>query len=70
MGDFVRDKYAFQSAIFAAEVAAYYKSKGMTLYEGILEVFEKYGFYQEALESFTLKGKDGVEKIAQLMECL
>ncbi|WHY61500.1 phospho-sugar mutase [Cytobacillus firmus] len=68
IGDFVRDKDAVQSAIFAAEVAAYYKSKGMTLFEGLLEVFEKYGFYQEALESITLKGKDGAEKIAYLME--
>ncbi|MCS0826781.1 phospho-sugar mutase [Cytobacillus firmus] len=70
IGDFVRDKDAVQSAIFAAEVAAYYKSKGMTLYEGLLEVFEKYGFYQEALESITLKGKEGAEKIAHLMEAV
>jgi phosphoglucomutase len=67
IGDFVRDKDAVQSAIFAAEVAAYYKSKGKTLYEGLLEIFEKYGFYQEGLQSITLKGKDGAEKIAMLM---
>jgi len=68
IGDFVRDKDAVQSAIFAAEVAAYYKAKGMTLYEGLLEVFEKYGFYQEGLESLTLKGKDGAEQIAYIMD--
>lgn len=68
IGDFVRDKDAVQSAIFAAEVAAFYKSKGKTLYEGLLEVFEKYGYYQEGLESITLKGKDGAEKIAMLMD--
>jgi phosphoglucomutase len=68
IGDFVRDKDAVQSAIFAAEVAAYYKSKGKTLYEGLLEIFEKYGFYQEGLQSITLKGKDGAEKIAMLMD--
>jgi phosphoglucomutase len=67
IGDFVRDKDAVQSAIFAAEVAAYYKSKGKTLYEGLLEIFEKYGFYQEGLQTITLKGKDGAEKIAMLM---
>ncbi|SLL08969.1 phosphomannomutase [Mycobacteroides abscessus subsp. abscessus] len=68
VGDFVRDKDAVQSAIFAAEVAAYYRAKGLTLYEGLLEIFEKYGFYQEGLESLTLKGKDGAEQIAYIMD--
>ncbi len=68
IGDFVRDKDAVQSAIFAAEVAAYYKAKGMTMYEGLLEVFGKYGFYQEGLESLTLKGKDGAEQISYIMD--
>ncbi|MCM3670913.1 phospho-sugar mutase [Mesobacillus maritimus] len=68
IGDFVRDKDAVQSAIFVAEVAAYYKAKNMTMYEGLLSVFEKYGFYQESLQSITLKGKDGAEQIASLME--
>ncbi|MBG9587230.1 phospho-sugar mutase [Cytobacillus firmus] len=68
IGDFVRDKDAVQSAIFAAEAAAYYKSRGMTLYDGLLEIFKKYGFYQESLDSITLKGKDGAQAIAYLME--
>jgi len=68
IGDFVRDKDAVQSAVFAAEVAAFYKSKGMTMYEGLLEIFEKYGYYQESLQSITLKGKDGAEQIAGLMD--
>ncbi|MFT8320941.1 MAG: phospho-sugar mutase [Bacillus sp. (in: firmicutes)] len=68
IGDFVRDKDAVQSAIFAAEVAAYYKSKGLTLYEGLIEIFGKYGFYQEGLESLTLKGKDGAEQITYIMD--
>lgn len=68
IGDFVRDKDAVQSAVFAAEVAAFYKSKGMTMYEGLLSIFNKYGFYQEALRSITLKGKDGAEQIARLMD--
>jgi phosphoglucomutase len=67
IGDFVRDKDAVQSAVFAAEVAAFYKAKGMTLYESLLEIFEKYGYYQESLETITLKGKDGAEQIAMLM---
>jgi phosphoglucomutase len=68
IGSFVRDKDAVQSAIFVAEVAAYYKSKGMTMYEGLLAIFEKYDFYQESLQPITLKGKDGAEQIAGLMD--
>jgi phosphoglucomutase len=67
IGDFVRDKDAVQSAIFAAEVAAYYKAKGKTLYEGLLEIFAKYGYFKESLHSLTLKGKDGAEKIANIL---
>ncbi len=55
---FCRDKDAVQSVLFACEVAAYYKSQGKTLYDGLLEVFEKYGFFREDLVSLTLKGKD------------
>ncbi|MGG1291459.1 phospho-sugar mutase [Bacillus smithii] len=67
IGDFVRDKDAVQSAVFAAEVAAYYKSKGKTLYEGLLEIFEQYGYYQESLQSLTLKGKRGAEQIKAIL---
>jgi len=70
IGDFVRDKDAVQSAVFAAEVAAFYKAQGKTLYEGLLDIFDKYGFYQEALESITLKGKDGAQQIASLMSTI
>lgn len=67
IGDFVRDKDAVQSAVFAAEVAAYYKAQGKSLYEGLLEIFEMYGFYRESLQSLTLKGKDGAEHIASIL---
>ncbi|WP_261130243.1 phospho-sugar mutase [Bacillus sp. Marseille-Q3570] len=67
IGDFVRDKDAVQACLMAAEVAAYYKSKGMTLYEGLIEVFEEYGYYQEGLESLTLKGKKGAEQIQEIL---
>ncbi|MED0656415.1 phospho-sugar mutase [Anoxybacillus ayderensis] len=67
IGDFVRDKDAVQSAIFAAEVAAYYKAQGKTLYDGLLDIFEKYGYYKESLRSLTLKGKEGAEQIAYIM---
>ncbi|EEM57293.1 MULTISPECIES: phospho-sugar mutase [Bacillus cereus group] len=64
---FCRDKDAVQSVLFACEVAAYYKSQGKTLYDGLLEVFEKYGFFREDLVSLTLKGKDGAEQIQEMM---
>ncbi|CAI8815035.1 MULTISPECIES: phospho-sugar mutase [Bacillus] len=64
---FCRDKDAVQSVLFACEVAAYYKSQGKTLYNGLLEVFAKYGFFGEDLVSLTLKGKDGAEKIQEMM---
>ncbi|PEA53718.1 phosphoglucomutase [Bacillus pseudomycoides] len=64
---FCRDKDAVQSVLFACEVAAYYKAQGKTLYDGLLEVFEKYGFFREGLVSLTLKGKDGAEQIQNMM---
>ena len=68
IGDFVRDKDAVQATLLAAEVAAYYKAQGKTLLDGLLEIFEKYGFYRESLQSLTLKGLEGAEKIAQIMD--
>ncbi|WP_026574395.1 phospho-sugar mutase [Bacillus sp. UNC438CL73TsuS30] len=67
IGDFARDKDAVQAALLATEVCAYYKRQGMTLYEGLMQVFEKYGFYQEGLRSLTLKGKDGAEMIQRIL---
>ncbi|MBM7694264.1 phosphoglucomutase [Peribacillus deserti] len=67
IGDFARDKDAVQAALLAAEVAAYYKKRGMTVYEGLNEIFEKYGTYLESLRSLTLKGKDGAEQIQQIL---
>lgn len=64
---FCRDKDAVQSVLFACEVAAYYKSQGKTLYDGLLEVFETYGYFREDLVSLTLKGKDGAEKIQEMI---
>ncbi|MFB7304851.1 phospho-sugar mutase [Heyndrickxia sporothermodurans] len=67
IGDFVRDKDAVQSAVFAAEVAAYYKKQGKSLYDGLLDIFAQYGYYIESLRSLTLKGKEGTEKIAEIL---
>ncbi|WP_043932193.1 phospho-sugar mutase [Bacillus sp. EB01] len=67
IGDFARDKDAVQAALLAAEVCAYYKKKGMSLYEGLMQVFKKYGYFLEGLRSMTMKGKDGAEAIANIM---
>lgn len=67
IGDFARDKDAVQAALLAVEVCAYYKQQGLTLYEGLKQVFERYGFYQEKLKSLTLKGKEGAESIKNLL---
>ena len=68
IGDFVRDKDAVQAALVICEVAAYYKSKGKNLYQGLIEIFNKYGFYKETLQSLTLKGKEGSEKIRGVLK--
>lgn len=67
IGDFVRDKDAVQAAILATEVCAYYKKQGISMYDGLMHVFEKYGYYQEGLESLTFKGKEGAELIQQIL---
>lgn len=68
IGDFVRDKDAVQAALFATEVAAFYKAQGKSLYDALMEIYEKYGYYKETLESLTLKGIDGAEQIAGILE--
>ncbi len=68
IGDFVRDKDAVQACLLAAEAAAYYKLQGKSLYDALLDVFEIYGYYQEGLSSMTLKGIEGTQKIAQILE--
>ncbi|WP_454870767.1 phospho-sugar mutase [Priestia megaterium] len=67
IGDFVRDKDAIQAAVMIAEAAAYHKQQGMTLYDGLIQLYEAYGYYKEALTSFTLKGKDGAEQISRIV---
>lgn len=67
IGEFVRDKDAVQACMLIAEVAAYYKGKGMTLYEGLQSIFAEYGYYYESLQSLTLKGKEGAEQIDSLL---
>lgn len=64
---FVRDKDAIQALVLIAEVAAYYKKKGQTLYDGLVELYEEHGYYQEKTISVTMSGLTGAEKIKALM---
>lgn len=67
VGTHARDKDGVVSALLIAEMAAYYYDKGMSLYEGLQEVYAKYGYYREELKSITLKGIDGMEQIKSIM---
>ena len=70
VGDFVRDKDAVSSCAFIAEMAAYYKDKGQSLYDVLLEIYTKHGLYREKLISITKKGKSGADEIKQMMQNL
>lgn len=65
---FVRDKDAIQALVLLAEVAAYYKKQGKTLYDGLQDIFKEYGYYEEKTISVTLSGIEGSEKIKALMK--
>jgi len=69
-GSYARDKDAVVATLLICEMAAFYKKRGMTLYDGLLEVYGKYGYYKESIESITLKGKDGIANIKKIMDNL
>ncbi|TMT02092.1 phospho-sugar mutase [Apilactobacillus kunkeei] len=64
---FVRDKDAIQSTVLLAEVAAYYKQKGQTLYDGLQSIYKKYGYHEEKTISKTFSGIEGKTKMANIM---
>lgn len=66
-GTYAQDKDAVVSSMLICEMAALYKSQGKTLMDKINELYEKFGYYKDALDSFTLKGKDGLELIKSMM---
>jgi len=68
IGELVRDKDAIISCAFIAEMTAFYKDKGTSLYNAMLEMFVEYGLYKEELVSLTKKGKSGAEEIKAMME--
>jgi phosphoglucomutase len=66
-GDYVRDKDAVSSCALAAEATAWAKSNGMSLYELLLDIYVKYGFYKEKLINIVRKGKEGADEIKAMM---
>ncbi|OEH92965.1 phospho-sugar mutase [Bacillus solimangrovi] len=67
INDFARDKDAIQAALLAVEVCAHYKEQGLTMYDALMQLFSKYGYYREDLVSLTLKGKEGAEHIQHIL---
>jgi len=68
IGDFVRDKDAIASCAMLAEMAAWAKENGMSIFDLLAEVYKEFGFYQESLLSITRKGKSGAEEIEEMMK--
>lgn len=68
IGELVRDKDAIVSSAFIAEMTAFYKDKGSSLFEALIDTYVQYGFYKEKLISLTKKGKTGAEEIKEMME--
>lgn len=68
LGTYARDKDAVVASMLICEAAAYYKSKGKSLYDVLQELYKAHGYFNEKLESRTLKGKDGLAKIGQIMD--
>lgn len=70
VGTHARDKDAVVSSMLICKMASYYKNQGKTLVDALNEIYEKYGFYADALDTFVLKGKDGAEKIKKITQTL
>lgn len=68
IGTHARDKDAIVAVMGLCEAAAYYSTKGLTLWDQMLNIYEKYGYFREGLETMTLKGVEGAEKIKEMME--
>ncbi len=70
VGTHARDKDSIVAVMMLCEAAAYYKEKGLTLWDQMIKIYEKYGFYKEGIKSVTLEGADGVEKMKRILENL
>ena len=70
VGTHARDKDAIVAVMMLCEAAAYYKKQGLTLWDQMINIYEKYGYYKEGISTITLKGADGAVKIKELMESI
>ena len=70
VGTHARDKDAIVAVMALCEAAAFYKSKGITLWDQMINIFEKYGYYKEGQKAITMKGAEGAAQIAQMMDNL
>ncbi len=70
IGTYARDKDAISATVALCEAAAYYKTKGMTLWDAMIAMYEKYGYYKDAVKAIGLKGIEGQEKIRAIMETM
>lgn len=69
-GDYARDKDAVVATMLIVEMAAYYKAKGMTLYDAMQKMYETYGYFTEGVDNIYMEGLDGIERMAALMQQL
>ena len=69
-GTYARDKDAVVASMALCEAAAYYKTKNMTLWDAMIDMYEKYGYYKDDVKAITLKGIEGLEKIQTILETL
>ena len=70
IGTYARDKDAVSASVALCEAAAYYKTKGMTLWDAMVAIYDKYGYYKDAVKAIGLKGIEGLAKIQSIMETL
>lgn len=70
IGTYARDKDAISATVALCEAACYYKMQGKTLWDAMVELYERCGYYEDAIESITLKGIEGVAKIKEILETL
>ena len=70
IGTHARDKDAIVATMALCEAAAYYKTKGMTLWDAMVAMYEKYGYYKDDIQSITMKGIEGLEKIQSILQTL
>ena len=70
IGTYARDKDAIVATMALCEAAAYYKTQGKTLWDAMIDMYEEFGYYKDDIQSVTLKGMEGLEKIQQIMNTL